>query len=342
MLAGSIQGALRLFRYDDERATLTGLFLFTLGLVALGFSIVNIAYFELYVLALVELAFFVVALGAWLDLRINQCVLRSAWITVIAFGALTLSFYWLVGGAYNGAVWLMWFPPIALFLLGTGRGLGVYLAFLASVTFMIAAKADDWTAIADANSLSNIFGALLAVGLITYYQQMTKERAHRRIMDLANSDSLTGLANRRSLLTAANQAENEGRACALLLVDIDHFKRINDIHGHAAGDAALCEVARRLCAVVRRGDLVSRVGGEEFGVLLPDCEHEDARQLAERIRQEVAATPLCTERQRMLVTVTIGVASPQALVGSFDELFNLADQRLYQGKASGRDRVIAA
>ncbi|MCZ2103512.1 MAG: GGDEF domain-containing protein, partial [Burkholderiales bacterium] len=127
----------------------------------------------------------------------------------------------------------------------------------------------------------------------------------------------------------------------LLIVDIDHFKRINDTHGHAAGDAVLCQVADRLRAAVRQGDLVCRMGGEEFVVICLDTEDAGATRLAERLRAAVEsmAVPVGGRQETIRCTVTIGVSQTFAGGEALDRALQQADAALYRGKAAGRNRV---
>jgi len=166
------------------------------------------------------------------------------------------------------------------------------------------------------------------------------------------TDVLTGWHNRRYLL--ARIKEELARACrtrsnlVCLMLDIDHFKRVNDDWGHAAGDAVLREVAQRIESQVRASDIAARYGGEEFVILLPNTDSAAGRNLAERIRRTVAATPINVPAGGTThVTVSIGIseATPDASADDFktlgDALIARADVALYDAKAAGRDRVAA-
>jgi diguanylate cyclase (GGDEF)-like protein len=156
----------------------------------------------------------------------------------------------------------------------------------------------------------------------------------------AGTDALTGLANRRALDAALGAqsalARREGRPCAVLMLDLDHFKAINDTHGHAVGDAVLRACGERLRAQLRESDLCARYGGEEFVVLLAGAQHETAEEVAERLRASVSAAPLAAG---VTTTVSIGTAChrPDDDAAS---LMARADAALYQAKRSGRDRVV--
>jgi two-component system cell cycle response regulator len=165
------------------------------------------------------------------------------------------------------------------------------------------------------------------------------------LCDLSLRDPLTGLSNRRHFLAALDQeidrVTRAGDMALLLMVDIDHFKRVNDSYGHPAGDQVIRAVAQCLSACVRPMDTVSRFGGEEFAIILPSCQSVFGAQVAERIRERVAATPVVLDSGEMLhFTVSIGGAyAPQWLRFTAAAWIERADEQLYRAKAEGRDRV---
>jgi diguanylate cyclase (GGDEF)-like protein len=162
---------------------------------------------------------------------------------------------------------------------------------------------------------------------------------------LARRDALTGLPNRRAfdeaLAREVARAARAGAPLAVVALDVDHFKRVNDGHGHAAGDAALRAVAARALAALRTGDLLARVGGEEFAALLPGAALADAREVAERVRLAVAAAPIDAAGApgaALALTVSLGCAT----LGPGEAgaaLVARADARLYDAKHRGRNRV---
>jgi diguanylate cyclase (GGDEF)-like protein len=166
-----------------------------------------------------------------------------------------------------------------------------------------------------------------------------------RLVDLSSRDPLTGLANRRyfelALAREVDRVARSGESALLLAVDIDHFKKINDTHGHAVGDQVIRAVGEALAVSVRPMDLVARVGGEEFAIMLPNCPAAFGPQVAERVRRRVARTSLpLYEGGQVTVTVSVGGAFAQQWVRSSTELWmERADRQLYRAKAEGRDRV---
>ncbi|ALL13715.1 PleD family two-component system response regulator [Caulobacter henricii] len=166
-------------------------------------------------------------------------------------------------------------------------------------------------------------------------------------LELAVTDQLTGLHNRRymtgQLDSLVQRSTLGGDPVAALLIDIDHFKKINDTFGHDVGDEVLREFALRLASNVRAIDLPCRYGGEEFTVIMPDTQLEDAMRIAERIRMHVAGSPFRVAQGRELLTVTISIGV-SATLGEHDSpeaLLKRADEGVYEAKASGRNAVVA-
>jgi two-component system, cell cycle response regulator len=187
-----------------------------------------------------------------------------------------------------------------------------------------------------------------AVAAIQRAQLLETTRADKaRLEALATTDSVTALLNRRALvdrlLHEMERARRYATPLALLMVDLDHFKDINDTHGHLVGDEALREVARLLQSAVRNVDIVARYGGEEFAIVLPETSNEGAVAFAERVRERVAEHVFANERLPSLrLTVSVGVASvPAADIESVEDFFARSDEALYRAKAGGRNQVRA-
>ena len=163
---------------------------------------------------------------------------------------------------------------------------------------------------------------------------------------LATTDGMTGIYNRRHFLALAelewNKACRYNRPLTLLLLDIDYFKLINDAHGHQAGDDVIVHLANLAGSCKRATDVLARLGGEEFALLLPETDLPRAEDFAERLRDEVAAHPLVVASQPIRATVSIGVAAKSSKTSTFSELINMADKALYEAKRAGRNRVTCA
>jgi len=169
-------------------------------------------------------------------------------------------------------------------------------------------------------------------------------KSNQLLLELAQSDPLTRLFNRRALRekleSELNRCQRNGKPCALIMADIDHFKQVNDNYGHQAGDDILIAVADLLHDQLRPYDLAARYGGEEFCLVLPETNLEQARMTAERIRQEITQLRFSGELENLRLTISLGITSTDTkIMISQDELIHLADEALYLAKNNGRNRV---
>lgn len=168
-------------------------------------------------------------------------------------------------------------------------------------------------------------------------------KAREELRDRANKDLLTMLPNRSAIATLLDQelsrCHREHRTVGIILLDIDHFKKINDTYGHFAGDAVLRETAARLRANMRTYDQVGRYGGEEFLVVLPNCDLEQATQQAERMRHHLNSTAMLVDGVEMRVSASFGVTISDGSDRTPEAFLRVADEALYRSKASGRNCV---
>jgi diguanylate cyclase (GGDEF)-like protein len=159
------------------------------------------------------------------------------------------------------------------------------------------------------------------------------------------TDGLTGLFNRRHVMLLAerefHRTRRFNRPLSAIMLDIDHFKRVNDTHGHAAGDQVIAEIARRISAGVRNIDVAGRYGGEEFVLLLPETALAGSGMLGNRLRQAIAATPVATVAGPLPITASLGVATAEPDVPDAATLIARADSALYNAKEAGRNRIAA-
>jgi two-component system, cell cycle response regulator len=186
--------------------------------------------------------------------------------------------------------------------------------------------------------------------VLTVQRAVEKKRLHeanlrliRELESLSRTDALTGAGNRRSFDEALGhemaRAKRHGQPLSLVMLDIDHFKRINDAHGHPGGDEVLRAVAATLRATLRDGDVLFRYGGEEFAVLLPYAQGPGAVTAAERMLRAIAAAPVALREGAVRVTASAGVASVLASDADGASLVGRADAALYEAKQAGRNRV---
>lgn len=237
---------------------------------------------------------------------------------------------------------LMWFalPAVTLGARFDPWGMVVGTIYLLSVFLLSTVAVDPASASAHSQTLVATIALVLSTVILSG-ALVESDKAHRRRSTL---DPLTGLLNRNALEQRLTELEGtpcgdaRGRSHALLLCDLDHFKRVNDELGHAAGDAVLQDVADTMRSVLRAGDSIYRIGGEEILVVLPGASEQDAVGVAERLRQAV--------RKRrpagVGVTISIGAAVTKPSVVNTDDLVARADAALYSAKAEGRDQVFVA
>lgn len=195
-----------------------------------------------------------------------------------------------------------------------------------------------------------LFVGMIALNLLGTmgFILMIKERGDREIRMLAMTDALTRVLNRRAFMEQAEKqiaaALRQRLPLALLMIDIDHFKRINDQYGHPAGDTVLVKVAAVLSAQLRKQDVLARYGGEEFCALLPFTNESGAVALAEKLRHAVESSPITLGQQNISITISIGVtacdASGQACHPDFNSMLQDADRALYLAKQKGRNRTV--
>ena len=184
---------------------------------------------------------------------------------------------------------------------------------------------------------------LLGLPLFFYMSMRVRGLAitNLRLGLVARTDSLTACLNRGAFTSKVGTLltqRRSGSSGALLMIDADNFKAINDLFGHDAGDEALTIIARSIRTILRAGDLVGRMGGEEFGVYLPDVDQYAAETVAERIRRSVNLAVFAPDGKQRSLSVSIGGVAFDG-PASFSDLFRIADQRLYGAKQTGRNRV---
>ena len=194
-------------------------------------------------------------------------------------------------------------------------------------------------------------GYLLAIATVVLssfgFLLMHKERAEDEMHKLATVDPLTGVFNRRTFIELAERelarCRRGGLPLRLLMLDMDHFKRVNDTRGHLVGDDVLREFARTVADCLRREDLLVRYGGEEFCVLLPGADAGTALTLADRIRATIDGTHMNTRDGPVHITTSVGICGDDAkLIDSLDSLLSCADGALYLAKAAGRNQVVSS
>ncbi|SEO68599.1 diguanylate cyclase (GGDEF) domain-containing protein [Trujillonella endophytica] len=263
-------------------------------------------------------------------------------VTALTFGAIELNLVVCVlvtGGASSPLLPLVAVPVLAQAVCFRPRVLVAAVATIAGLLTPAVLLAPALPAVPEAPPVLHlvVFAALLLSVALVAATLATADLASR---DDAVADPMTGLFNRLTLSTRFTDAQRDaaatGEAIGVVMCDVDHFKRVNDTHGHDRGDQVLVELARRLRTSLRATDVAYRVGGEEFVLLLPGRDVDDAVRVAERVRQAVAASPVAG----LPITVSAGVASVRGDTCTLAEVLREADRALYAAKAAGRNRVL--
>ncbi len=274
------------------------------------------------------------------------------------FGAVWV--YLVTGPTRGAALGLMVLVVVfAMFRLGPREALG-----LAAAALLLLGAASRWLTLtdpfhfpADVEALNLAYTTVVLAGVALlamrvtqlreqHQQQRTElQQALSRISELATRDELTGLPNRRAILDQlATETARQARKklpLAIALIDLDHFKRINDAHGHAGGDQVLRGFAHRVESELRGGDVMARWGGEEFLLMLPDTSIEAAQQCLQRLRDRLRASPFDEVAPGLQLTFSAGVTGCLGQ-GDIDSAIERADQAMYRAKEAGRDRTEAS
>lgn len=243
-------------------------------------------------------------------------------------------------------VWVLMMPALAYLLLGKHEGM------VLSVPFMVLGYVVYYFFLEEVGSargtidLLNLLLSGILMQIFMHLYEARREEAEQRLVDMAQTDALTGLANRANfqstLARTIAECERSGDGFALVVMDIDHFKLVNDTLGHDAGDYVLHNIGKCLIDRLRTTDFVGRLGGEEFGLILRNVKPADAFELMDQLRERIAGLELRYGEAGIRITASFGIAQWPEHGRSAETLFCVADRCLYSGKRAGRNRVLPA
>lgn len=261
------------------------------------------------------------------------------------------------GGLHSSATpWLVFIPIMVAIIAGAraGAAWGVLCLATALALYFYREPLQAWNLhpVEEVDRLMDLALAVLCGVLAVLGNEMVKggvmkrlDEAQDQLTDLASKDPLTNIYNRRHFTRQVQDALQDctaDRPLALILFDIDHFKDINDQHGHYIGDQVLVGLICPCASALRKNDVLARLGGEEFVALLPHTSEAEAKEVGERLRNVVENTPIRTDEGPMQITISVGVCScGSAKTDIVEELIRRADDAMYSAKEAGRNRVVA-
>ena len=242
--------------------------------------------------------------------------------------------------------WVLLIPILSHLLMGRRMGLLISAVFMGTAAMIFFFKYQHVPDMMQPIPIANIALMSLTILAFSHIYEITREQSESRLLKMAQTDPLTGLANRTRLSDVFDQERKRslrnGTPLSMLVLDLDHFKQVNDQHGHEAGDLALIQVANILRASLRATDLATRLGGEEFAILLTDTTADQAHSVADKIRHAIESTPVPYQDNSVRLTVSGGIAQFGHDGADLRSLIGRADQFLYHAKDSGRNRIISS
>lgn len=296
-----------------------------------------------YPLAIVEIAMGIFAIVVYWAIRDTLHLER--WILIYLLAFFTAMMFAMTTPRSTSSVhaWVLLIPIISHLLMGRRIGLILSVIYMGIAAVIFFYRHRDQPEMMQVLPIANIAVISLCILVFSHVLEVTREKSERRLMEMAQTDPLTRLANRARLKDVFEREklrwERYATPVSLLVLDLDHFKAVNDVHGHETGDLALQHVARILREGLRATDMPARLGGEEFGILLSNTSGEQALEVAEKIRKAVACAPLNIDENVVRLSLSGGVAELGTDGDSLRSLVREADNRLYAAKDAGRNRI---
>jgi len=332
-----------------RKAYLVNSFIF-LGIIFVLPLGINAIVKEIYILAFCLLLISIILFVTYAYLKVSYDQRTPAYVVSTIFFLLML---YLVntGGVNNtGPLWIYILPMVLMFLLGFKNGMLYSFLFISVLSIMLFSGSPyllhaEYTF---SFKLRMILSLTVVIFLAASYEYL-RERTFETVLSLSKAlneaslrDPMTNLYNRRGLYKIADEVceahQSKSNVLALILCDIDFFKKINDTYGHNVGDDVLKEVAKEIREIVEEGDVVARWGGEEFLILLPNTSMVGAYVRAENLRAKIATLDFQAEGEKIDVTVSLGL-SVQKANGDIEDSIRKADAQMYEAKQNGRNRV---
>lgn len=281
------------------------------------------------------------------DLWVRGRLRQSAWFTVVLTSLLVIIVFWALKGEYQISAYLVIPAGFAFLLLGGRQRTAYSVCYFLVILAIMLIHLDSWPMFnQNYVALLNLLGAIALSLFWGYIGEYIRGGSFQELEVIADSDSLTSAINRRSFFAhlqgLRQQATAERMTFAMMIIDIDYFKSVNDTYGHASGDRVLVEVVKLVKGTVRSGDIVGRIGGEEFALLLPNLTRVEAVSRASRLCKRVARHEFTsTGGARISLTISVGVTviTPDKKMMTPEDIYRSADSQLYRAKRSGRNRI---
>lgn len=325
-----------------RKALLTALLVLTF-LSGLLFAYINTSR-ENYLVASAEFGMAIYSLVLLFGIRRTQRLEFWVFAYLVPFFSVMMIALAAPRSTLNIFIWVLLIPIVSHLLLGRRLGLAMSVTYITIAAGIFFWRYGNTPEIMQPVILSNIGVLTLCLIAFSHIYEITREQSETRLMKLAHSDALTGLPNRAHLQNRfeheQSRHQRDGNTLSVVLLDLDFFKKVNDNHGHEAGDKTLQHVSKLLLAGLRKTDFAARLGGEEFCLLLPNTDSDQAHSVVDKIRATLAATPLDFNGAQISLTLSGGVAELGRDGGSLHELTRCADEKLYTAKAGGRNRVM--
>lgn|SRR5690554_2198354 len=307
-------------------------------------GILNVTLFDAGAIAVFDFSGLVLAAGIFLYVSRGGNFHIARWLVVLTLSFVLLAFIQLAEGRNYSFLWVTILPPVVFFLHGPKVGTWVTAGVFVYCAWLLYGFLDTGvTAQLSLGALFNFMEVATAQLLVLHHYERSRRAAYKQLQKTSITDPLTGLYNRLYLDERLKEAFGSTRKSdmntAVLLLDLDYFKAINDKHGHLTGDKVLKEVAELLKRTVRGREVVGRWGGEEFLIICTETNSSEAMVLANRIIANLNKAPIINDIQ---ATVSIGIADAQAGEQSTEAVLQIADEHLYQAKKAGRNRAVSA
>ncbi|MEH6493830.1 GGDEF domain-containing protein [Halopseudomonas sp.] len=329
---------------DADRRKLLRLVLLSTGLTLCGFAVLQLSN-DNRLLGLLEISAGLLLLwAAWKIVAVREL---TPWIYLYLLPTFCFMLYIIVmpGASPTAFVWMYLVPIMSYLLLGRTAGFWLAAPFIVLAAVLYVWRYAEVRTAAGMIDLGNAILCGVLLMLFVHIYEGRRAAAQRVLERVAETDALTGVLNRgrfqQLFIQVTQEADRSHQAFCLVLLDVDHFKQVNDSWGHVVGDRALQHLCKVLQQRLRKTDHLGRLGGEEFGLLLLNTDVEAGATLVEDLREALGARPLQLSGMQVPLAATFGVAQWPVDGADAEALYRCADQRLYRGKAYGRNQVIS-